>query len=122
MTEPTVESTMTTEVHSVRPFTPVAAILDLLTRHRISAVPVLDDAGRPLGVVSEGDILAAAARPGPAPTAANLMNRPVITIHPTESRSAAARRLSKEGIRRLFVVDQHGKLVGVVARRDLLAD
>lgn len=120
MHDQTVETVMTTNVLSVHPSTPVVGVSALLIHHKISAVPVLDTDGRPLGVVSEEDILAAAAHPAPVTTAANLMNRPALTIHPTEPISGAVRTLRQEGIRRLLVVDRDGILVGVVARRDLL--
>jgi CBS domain-containing protein len=48
------------------------------------------------------------------------MTSPVRSITPDLSVSAAARELASAGLRRLFVVDSDGALVGVVSRRDLL--
>ena len=48
---------MTARVISVRPDTAVAEIADTLVSHRISAVPVIDAAGRLVGIVSEGDLI-----------------------------------------------------------------
>ena len=48
---------MTTAVVTVGPQTPISQIVTLLLRHGISAVPVVDEAGGVLGLVSEGDLL-----------------------------------------------------------------
>ncbi|MGW4113013.1 CBS domain-containing protein [Actinosynnema sp. NPDC004786] len=63
------------------------------------------------------------ARPGTQAhgvTPADVMTIPVATIGPDEPASAAARELAARNVRRLFVVDTGGRLVGVLARRDLL--
>jgi CBS domain-containing protein len=102
-------------------------------------VPVVDREERPIGVVSEADALAKQEfhcghdelphhdRVGRdrwyrslARTAGELMTSPVRTIQADESVSAAAHQLARENVRRLFVLDDEGRLVGVVARRDLL--
>src|SRR5580700_11166988 len=48
---------MTKEPVTVSPDTPTPEIARLLLAHKISAAPVLDDAGTPIGMVSEGDLL-----------------------------------------------------------------
>jgi len=90
------------------------------------------------GVVTEEDLLAgqartarrlrAVGRPGvfprsrrrPALTAGELMTAPAIMIGPHATVPAAARLMSSRHIRLLPVIDEHGKLAGVVSRRDLL--
>jgi CBS domain-containing protein len=54
-----------------------------------------------------------------AERAADLMTVPVRAVEASESVSFAARELNRRGVRRLFVMD-HGRLVGVVSRRDVL--
>jgi len=127
-------------VVSVHPGTPYKEIVRLLTEHQISALPVLGDAGRVLGVVSEADLLPKESRsqlPPPArlaftsreaqtrhkaeaDTALELMTAPAITITAEEDVSEAARRLEMHRIKRLPVVDETGRLVGIVSRRDIL--
>jgi CBS domain-containing protein len=51
---------MTKEPVTVSPDTPTPEIARLLLAHKISAAPVVDDAGTPIGMVSEGDLLGAA--------------------------------------------------------------
>jgi len=130
---------MTEQVVDIRPQTTFKEIVELLTSHGISAVPVVDGDGVPVGVVSEADLVSKEEFEGgtdPVPllsragrrrwrqasglTAADVMNRTVLTIGVTDTVPAAARKLAKGGVRRLFVVDASGHLVGVVSRRDLL--
>lgn len=140
MRSPTVSSVMTPDVITIGPDTPFKAVVELLNRHHISAVPVIDDEDRPIGVVSEADLISKEEFDGgtdPVPLlagparrrrrhqaggriAADIMHTDVHTIGPTETVATAAGRLASAGVRRLFVVDEAGRLVGVVSRRDLL--
>ena len=52
--------------------------------------------------------------------AGELMSRPVVTIGPEEDLRLAARRMLTHRVKRLPVVDDHGRLVGIVSRADLL--
>lgn len=76
MRHATVESVMTSPVVRVAPETGFREIVALLTEYDITGVPVVDAEGRPLGIVSEADLLrtlAAQEDPGallPAPEAA----------------------------------------------------
>lgn len=135
-----VADVMTRHVVSVRETTSFKDLVKLLTVHRVSALPVVDESKRLVGVVSEADLIAkaeqgsGAARPGwfaaqqrrrrwrkaQGSAAADVMTPSVVTIVPWASLSEAARRLSDGGLRRLFVVNGEGKLVGVIARRDVL--
>lgn len=138
MREPNVASVMTTQVVTASPETLFRDLVETLTERRISAVPVVDSAGRPVGVVSEADVLAKQEFHGGrdeiphdragrdrwyralAHTAGEVMTTPVRTVHAIEPLSVAARQLAAEKVRRLFVTDRLGRLVGVVSRRDLL--
>jgi CBS domain-containing protein len=131
---------MTTEVVTARPDTPFKDLVALLSARAISAVPVVADDGTLLGVVSEADLLGKQEfRPGSAPPgpfagrgrrqrwarsrgeiAYTVMTHTVLTARPDEPVGAAAARLAYAGVRRLFVVDPQGRLLGVLARRDLL--
>jgi CBS domain-containing protein len=136
--EPNVASVMTTQVVTASPETLFRDLVETLTEKRISAVPVVDSAGRPVGVVSEADVLAKQEFHGGrdeiphdragrdrwyralAHTAGEVMTTPVRTVHAAEPLSVAARLLAAAKVRRLFVTDHIGRLVGVVSRRDLL--
>jgi CBS domain-containing protein len=117
---------MTRTVISVTPSTPLKDVAHLLLDHGISGVPVVDDDGTVLGVVSETDILEKErARihddwKHDARDAADAMTSPALTIRPRRAVSEAAALMLDRSVNRLPVVDQQGKLVGIVTRADLV--
>lgn len=134
-----VNDVMTTAVVTVSESAPYRAVVDLLVAHRFSAVPVVDDFQRVLGVVSEADLLrkieyAGAEEPrlfdgrrrrgerikASARTVADLMSTPPVTVPAGTSLAAAARLMDSEAVKRLPVVDDLGRLIGIVSRGDLL--
>jgi len=129
----TVKDVMTTEVVAVRSETTFKEMAAALRRYRVSALPVVDDAGRVLGVVSEADLLAkeALADPGPVAelvhrkaeglTADDLMTREAVTASPDDPIEQAARMMHFMRVKWLPVVDSGGQLVGFVSRADVLA-
>jgi CBS domain-containing protein len=133
-----VSDVMTTSVVTVDRITPYKEIARLLAEHRISGVPVLKMGREVAGVVTEADLLDAeekvqrrlhaASRTWwprrqrhPALTAGELMTTPAVTIGPHATIPAAARLMNTHHLRRLPVVDEKGKLAGIVSRRDLLS-
>ncbi|HET7745186.1 MAG TPA: CBS domain-containing protein [Gaiellaceae bacterium] len=136
-----VKQIMSPKVITTRPESLLKDVARTLTEYGISGVPVVDDQGTVVGVVSEADILVKERGPKPrheglgawilrggvadreklaARTASEAMTAPAITIAATRSVSEAARLMIDEGIKRLPVVDLQGKLVGIVTRSDLV--
>jgi CBS-domain-containing membrane protein len=135
----TVDDVMTKAVVSVQQTASYRALVDLLIGHRFSAVPVVDDMQRVTGVVSEADLLRkieyagaeeprmferrrrrgdrAKARGG---TATDLMSSPPVVAPLGTTIPAAARLMDDQGVKHLPVVDELGRLVGIVSRGDLL--
>lgn len=139
----TVRDVMTTPVYTVTATTPLKEVARLLVTHRISGVPVVDDQGRVLGVVSEADFLlkegghdvsrrrrfrrilgedhakvAREAKIG-AITAGEAMTAPAATVEADRTMTAAATVMVERDINRLPVVDD-GRLVGIISRADLV--
>jgi H+/Cl- antiporter ClcA len=79
--------------------------------------PVLDDAGRLVGVVTRRDLLGAAPDDD---TVGSHVARPAVTIGPDASLREAADRMVEHRVGRLPVVDERGALLGIVTRSDLL--
>jgi CBS domain-containing protein len=135
-----VKDLMTPQVVTIGPATPFKEIVARLANHRVSAVPVVDDDGLVLGVVSEADLLLKEEFPDPdadiplfwtkrrrlerdraaATTARDLMSVAVVSIAPDATVAEAARRMHSAGVKRLPVLDEGGRLVGIVSRADLL--
>jgi CBS domain-containing protein len=135
----TVKDVMTPHVVAVRLNATYKEMATRLRELRVSAFPVLDDADRVIGVVSEGDLLTKEALEYSVPgrmggilhgrerakaagvTAADLMTRPAVTIGPHEPVSQAARLMYARKVKRLPVVDDDSRLVGIISRADLLS-
>ena len=137
---------MTANVVSVRPDTPTREVARLMLDNRISAVPVADDNGAPLGMVSEGDLidrgeldrevrrdwwLAMLAEGeslsqdflsslhAPKWTAGDVMTAPVVAVDEDAKIREIARLLDTHRIKRVPVL-RGGRLVGIVSRADLV--
>ena len=134
-----VMSTLPVWVSETASFREIAA---RLRECRVSAFPVLDAHGKVTGVVSEADLLvkeAVLGEPGgiagllaglihraaqakaAGVTAAELMTSPAMTIGPDDTVEHAARLMYDRKVKRLPVVDQGGRLVGIISRTDILA-
>ncbi|MGX7761400.1 CBS domain-containing protein [Streptomyces angustmyceticus] len=135
----TIGELMTRKVVSVQLDTPFKDIARILAEHAVSAVPVLDGLGRPAGIVSEADLLRKAADRSdlsgrtPLPhleaweraraegrTAGELMSAPAVCAHPEWTVVEAARLMEVQNVKRLPVVDETERLLGIVSRSDLL--
>ena len=135
---------MNSAVICVGPNKSVSEIAELLMRNEISAVPVVDGAGAPLGIVSEGDLTGARLRDrqrrrdwwlemlaegrGLAPQfvdsvatlrARDVMVTPVITVGEHTPVEEIAELLERHRIKRVPVL-RDGKVVGIVSRANLL--
>jgi CBS domain-containing protein len=122
---------MTPNPVSIRESATVREAVELLTRREISGAPVIDEAGRPVGVVSREDILVhdreAVHHAGPAGEAdadvtrvRDIMTPVVFCVSPDAPASRVVREITELKVHRLFVVDDPGTLVGVITVLDLL--
>lgn len=134
-----VGNVMTSDVVSVGVRTPFHVIAELLSAHRISAVPVLGATNTVLGVVSEADLVRKyelrGARHRPpwwartrrkvwlkttGTVAEDMMTSPAVTVDVGADIGAAARLLTDHNLTRLPVVDASQHLVGIISRHDLV--
>ncbi|MBI4288975.1 MAG: CBS domain-containing protein [Chloroflexi bacterium] len=135
-----VEQVMTTSVISVAKDTEIREVARLLAENQISGVPVVDRDNRVLGVVTERDILCAVGmgkhhtfkdilkqtlgEPIPrcekAGTAGEAMTSPAITTTRDTDIKEVARIMDDRRIKRLPVVDNENRIIGIVARADVV--
>lgn len=117
---------MQTNLASVHVQDPVSAAVRHLAEAHVSGLPVLDDRGTFVGVVSASDILLAEAesdapeRVLTATTVGDIMSRRPLTIAADDDVRTAARQMLYAEVHRLFVMDE-GRLVGVVSQSDIVA-
>lgn len=142
-----IKDIMTEEVITVNEEDTVERCANLLIKHNLSGLPVLDDKGKVKGIITEGDLIRRASRiEGPpalevlggifylespkhfmegvkrsmGSTAKVVMSKDIITVGPDKEIEDAATLLVKEKIKRLPVIDDEGNLIGIVSRKDIM--
>ncbi|MHB9098971.1 MAG: CBS domain-containing protein [Syntrophales bacterium] len=135
-----VRDVMTVNVIKIRADADFSEVTNLLSEHRISGMPVVDENNRVIGIITEADVLSMAGmRKGHAfkdiirhilgePLPGNRQNRslrdvmssPAITTGPDADIREVALILDERRIKRLPVVDGEGKLIGVISRADIV--
>jgi CBS domain-containing protein len=134
---------MTTDVATVRPGTPIKEAICKMVELRISGLPVLEDDGRLVGILTEGDLLrrhelgTVPHRPswlnflrGPGLAAADyvrthtlhvsdVMTPAPVTVEPTAALDSVVSLMTRQRIKRVPIVENN-KLVGIVSRSDLV--
>jgi CBS domain-containing protein len=131
---------MTSHVHVASPRAPFKVLVRLIEDNKVSAIPIVDQQGIPVGIVSEADLLLKERRhelessedllhlrkrrheraKAEGTVASELMTSPVITVPSGTPLSEAARIMQMKNVRRLVVVDQRGHIAGIVSRSNLL--
>lgn len=111
------------EVVTVAPDDPILTVARTLARHRIGAALVADGTRRILGIISERDIVRGMAETGQGTSmvpAERLMTRDLVTVTPKTLVTEALGLMTQKRIRHLPVLDEHGRLVGLVSIGDLV--
>jgi CBS domain-containing protein len=140
----TIADLMYQDVPVVQPGATLEAVLQALEQDRRRRAVVVDDNRQVLGIITDGDLLQRsqhAAHPGflarlrslvtgqaadaafggaTTETAVDLMTAPVITISLQATPEEALRLVLQHGVKRLPVVDENGRLVGLLSRASLL--
>lgn len=132
---------MTHDVITVKEDTDIHEAGRLMIRHKVSGLPVLDGEGRIIGIITQADLLTIAGiprghvfndvvmkyilgKPTPhhrtAKKVKDIMTTSVITVAPDTTAKTIAAMLDKKGIKRVPVVDENKKLVGIVSRGDIV--
>jgi CBS domain-containing protein len=135
-----IQEIMSSDVVTVSEDTPLKEVAEVLAERRISGLPVVDEDGYVVGVVSEADILFKERGPSSrtgvfgwlldrygfegqlkleARTAGEAMSAPALVIEPQRRVAEAAHLMLDRRVNRLPVIDQ-GRLVGIVTRADLV--
>jgi CBS domain-containing protein len=137
-----VRAVMTREVVSVTPTTPLADVMDLLIGRLFTAVPVVDEGGHVLGIVSDGDLMERGGLPQrmgvterldqttltaqlaemrrAGRLARDVMSSPALTIRDEAALAHAVSLMVERQVKRLPVVDGQARLVGMLSRLDVL--
>lgn len=138
-----VEKLMTRPVKSVHPDCTLSAAAHLLVTAKISGLPVVDDANKLVGIITEADFLRALGLPShhpdqsvwqtlenmfhqqveirePEGVVADLMNKKVVSITPQHSLHQVLDVMKHHQIKRVIVCDENQQAVGMITRSDLV--
>ena len=135
-----VRDVMTRNVIHVREDADISEVANLLSENRISGLPVVDGDERVIGVITEADVLSMAGmkkehafkdilrhilgEPLPAHTESkrlrDVMSSPAITTGPESDIREVAMIIYEKRIKRLPVVDEQGRLIGLISRADIV--
>ena len=118
----TASDIMTPRVVTTTASATVAEVAKSLAQNRISGMPVVAEGEVPgllnkvVGIISEADILKA---PAGAP-AESVMSRDVVSVSPDTPVEEIIKRLAERNIKRVPLIDEAGRLVGIVSRADIV--
>jgi CBS domain-containing protein len=137
-----VSEVMRREVATVHPDSAITQVVELLLDKDFTAVPVVDEQGKVVGMVSDNDLLTRGGMnltislkratdldyvrelhdslEDPNRKVSEVMTREVVTISPDAILGRAARLMVEKHLKRLPVIDPEGKLVGILGRLDVL--
>jgi CBS-domain-containing membrane protein len=135
-----VRDVMTRNVIKIRDNADFSEVTNLLSENRISGLPVVDGENRVIGIITEADVLSMAGMqqghafkdiirhilgeplPGTKRNKSlrEAMSSPAITTGPDADIREVALTLDEKRIKRLPVVDEQGKLIGVISRADIV--
>lgn len=108
---------MTRKVWTIRPEVSVQEVAHLLSRERISGVPVVDETGKVIGIVTEADIISKVDREGLR--VADIMSHDITAVEEETAVSEIAMLLTERKIKRVPVL-RDGKVIGIVSRADIV--
>lgn len=112
---------MTKNVITVKEDTSVVELAKILYENQISGVPVVDSQGKVVGVVTEKDILNIIFSGNVEHTkVGDIMSRNIIKFLPETDIDKVALAISEHNVRRVIIVDNNDKVVGIVSRRDII--
>jgi len=119
-----VQDLMTSPAHSCSPDASLVVAARTMGDYGCGALPVLDESGRPVGIVTDRDVCMAVARMNRFPSAISVrevMTPNPLTCAPGSEIGDVLNLMANRRVRRLPVVDAKGRLVGIVSLSDIVS-
>ena len=104
------------------PTTSLIEVAKLMVEEDCGEIPVCDEGGKPVGVLTDRDIVCRLVAKGKEPTtlsARDAMSSPVVTVTADTTLEDCARLMEQYQVRRLPVIDENGRCCAMVAQADL---
>ena len=102
--------------------TTIDQVAMLMVQSNCGEIPVVDDTGQPIGVITDRDIVTRVVAQGKNPaghTAADCMSKPVVTVRSDWPLNDVVTTMEKHQIRRVPVTDDGGRCAGIIAQADI---
>ncbi len=106
---------MTPNPICVTPETPREKVVELMLKYKHLGYPVVDELGKLVGIVTLKDLIEK-----PGETVGDIMSRKVVAVTPYASADRVLRLMTEKGIGRVPVVDESGRVIGIVTRSDVM--
>jgi len=113
---------MTADPASCSPRTTLDQVAKMMVLNDCGEIPVIDAANKPIGVITDRDIVCRVVADGKNPmahTAEQYMSQPVVTVPADTPIDDVVTLMEKHQMRRALVVDEHGCCIGIIAQADL---
>ncbi len=110
------------KLESVQDTTSIQEVAKKMKDREISSLVVVDPNGKPVGIVTERDIITKVCIndvPTSTVISKEIMSTPLITIKGSSSTSTAAEMMIKNDVRHLLVIDDRSKPIGIITPLDL---
>lgn len=104
------------------PTDPISNVAQLMIDRDCGEIPVCDNAGKPIGVITDRDIACravASSKDPDATIAQDIMSNPVFTAKPTDDLDKCCQEMEQHMIRRIPVIDDQGRCCGIVSLSDI---
>jgi len=109
---------------TTQPGVSIRVVADIMVKNNVGSVVLVDNSGKPVGIVTERDVVRALARGLSADDAVDKIatTEGLVTARWDEDIYEALRKMRGRGVRHLIIVGEDGSLIGVLSMRDLLED
>ncbi|MBC8469450.1 MAG: CBS domain-containing protein [Planctomycetes bacterium] len=117
-----VEDVMTRDVITVKQDTPIYEAMEVMRKHDITGMPVIDDDMTLVGVITEKDVLRlfCCDEDDKNKTVGFFMTRPAVSYRGNESLQSVCDFMMVNYFRRVPVISKKGKLIGIISRPDII--
>ena len=116
-----VRDAMTTDPTGVEPTTPIVEVARKMKQEDVGSLPIVEG-GRLVGIITDRDItitVVAEGKDAQTTRAIEVASTDLVTIDPDQDLDEALRLMAQHQVRRLPVVEEDGKLVGIIAQADV---